>query len=90
MAIPVLLNRTKECTTVVLTAMHHRSTFAPYTTVMHRENGMARKDPQFNLRLPEELKQWVEVQAQKNHRSQTAELVYLIAEEKRRQEQAAA
>ncbi|MCY1388631.1 Arc-like DNA binding domain protein [compost metagenome] len=51
---------------------------------------MARKDPQFNLRLPEDLKQWVEAQAQKNHRSQTAELVYLISEEKRRQEQAAA
>lgn len=51
---------------------------------------MARKDPQFNLRLPDELKQWVETQAQRNHRSQTAELVYLISEEKRRQEQAAA
>ncbi|MBF8793481.1 Arc family DNA-binding protein [Pseudomonas monteilii] len=51
---------------------------------------MARKDPQFNLRLPEELKQWVEEQAAKNHRSQTAELVFLISEEKRKQEQAAA
>ena len=51
---------------------------------------MARQDPQFNLRLPEGLKLWVEAQAQKNHRSQTAELVFLISEEKRKQEQAAA
>lgn len=51
---------------------------------------MARKDPQFNLRLPEELKQWVGERAAKNHRSQTAELVFLISEEKRRQEGAAA
>ena len=51
---------------------------------------MSRKDPQFNLRLPEDLKKWLEVQAQKNCRSQTAELVFMISEEKRRQEQAAA
>lgn len=51
---------------------------------------MARKDPQFNLRIPEELKEWVEAQAQKNHRTQTAQLVFLISEEKKRQEQAAA
>lgn len=75
---------------MVLTAMHHGYTFKKCTTVMHQEKGMARKDPQFNLRLPDELKQWVETQAQRNHRSQTAELVYLISEEKRRQEQAAA
>jgi len=51
---------------------------------------MARKDPQFNLRLPEELKQWLENQAQENCRSQTAEIVFRLMEEKRRQEQAAA
>lgn len=43
---------------------------------------MARKDPQFNLRLPEELKQWVENEAQKNFRSQTAEVVFALMEEK--------
>ncbi|QHA83563.1 Arc family DNA-binding protein [Pseudomonas mediterranea] len=49
---------------------------------------MSRKDPQFNLRLPEELKQWVESQAQENCRSQTAEIVFRLMEEKRRQDQA--
>lgn len=51
---------------------------------------MARKDPQFNLRLPEELKQWLENEAQKNLRSQTAEVVFALMEEKKRREQAAA
>ncbi|UNY42228.1 Arc family DNA-binding protein [Pseudomonas phage UFJF_PfDIW6] len=51
---------------------------------------MSRKDPQFNLRLPEELKQWIESQAQANCRSQTAELVYRLREAKRQQEQAIA
>ncbi|AZD93012.1 MULTISPECIES: Arc family DNA-binding protein [Pseudomonas] len=51
---------------------------------------MARKDPQFNLRLPEELKQWVENEAQKNFRSQTAEVVFALMEEKKRREQAMA
>lgn len=51
---------------------------------------MARKDPQFNLRLPEDLKQWVENQAQKNCRSQTAEIIFRLMAEKARQEQAVA
>ncbi|MFJ3114944.1 Arc family DNA-binding protein [Pseudomonas protegens] len=51
---------------------------------------MARKDPQFNLRLPEELKQWVEHEAQKNCRSKTAEVVFALLEEKKRREQAVA
>lgn len=51
---------------------------------------MSRKDPQFNLRLPEELKKWLEQQSQKNHRSQTAEMVFMITQEKQRQEQAVA
>ncbi|PTT90429.1 Arc domain-containing protein [Pseudomonas sp. HMWF031] len=50
---------------------------------------MARKDSQFNLRLPQELRQWVEAQAQENHRSKTAEIVFRLSEEKKRQEQAA-
>ena len=71
--------------------MHHRYTFIVCTTVMHKEFvKMARKDSQFNLRLPEELKQWVESQAQENHRSQTAEIVFRLLAEKKRQEQAAA
>jgi hypothetical protein len=48
------------------------------------------KKPQFNLRLPEEIKQWIESQAQQNHRSQTAEVVFMLAAEKKRQEQATA
>ena len=51
---------------------------------------MARSDRQLNLRLPEDLKKWVESQAEKNCRSQTAELVFMLTQEKKRQEQAAA
>jgi hypothetical protein len=51
---------------------------------------MTRKDPQFNLRIPEDLKQWLSDQAQANRRSQTAEVLCLIAAEKKRQEQASA
>ena len=36
-SIPVLINRTKECITVVLTAMHHGYTLVSCTTVMHKE-----------------------------------------------------
>lgn len=49
-----------------------------------------RTDPQMKVRLPEELKQWVETEAQKNCRSQTAEVVFALLEEKRRREQAVA
>ncbi|WP_124303173.1 Arc family DNA-binding protein [Pseudomonas chlororaphis] len=51
---------------------------------------MSRKDPQFNLRLPEELKQWIESKAQENCRSRTAEIVFMLMEERRRQKQAQA
>ncbi|WP_312151817.1 Arc family DNA-binding protein [Pseudomonas sp.] len=69
--------------------MHHRSTFVLCTTVMHWEEGMARKDPQFNLRLPEELKVWVERSAKGNCRSMTAEVVFWLQQAKKIQEQAA-
>lgn len=49
-----------------------------------------RTQPQFKMRLPEELKKWLEEQAQANCRSQTAEIVFRLTEEKRRQEQAVA
>jgi hypothetical protein len=79
--------------------MHHRgidgnaSRF--YIALVHNGDAqggtqMSRKDPQFNLRLPEALKQWVENEAQKNFRSQTAEVVFALMEEKKRREQAAA
>lgn len=49
---------------------------------------MPRQDPQFNLRMPEELKQWVKRQAQQNCRSQTAEIVFSLWEAKKRNEHA--
>lgn len=36
---------------------------------------MSRKDPQFNLRISEDLKQYLADQAKANHRSQTAEVI---------------
>ncbi|AZC88383.1 hypothetical protein C4K29_2080 [Pseudomonas chlororaphis subsp. piscium] len=58
---------------------------------MHKDShAMSRKDPQFNLRLPEELKQWIESKAQENCRSRTAEIVFMLMEERRRQKQAQA
>lgn len=51
---------------------------------------MSRKDPQFNLRLPEEIKAWVEKNAKENCRSQTAEIVFWLATAKKHQEQAVA
>lgn len=45
---------------------------------------------QIKLRLPEDLKQWLTSEAQKNCRSQTAEIVFSLQEEKKRREQAEA
>ncbi|MCV3851634.1 Arc family DNA-binding protein [Pseudomonas aeruginosa] len=76
--------------------MHHGaidSNESPFY-ILHVYNGdalegaMARKDTQFNLRLPEDLKQWVEAEAQKNCRSQTAEVVFALREVQRQREQA--
>lgn len=47
---------------------------------------MSRKDPQILLRLPESLKEWLKMQAAKNHRSQTAEIVYRLEQSKELQE----
>jgi hypothetical protein len=55
-----------------------------------KERVMGRKDPQFNLRLPEEVKEWVEQNAKENCRSQTAEIVFWLTAAKKRQEQAIA
>ncbi|MCO8166818.1 Arc family DNA-binding protein [Pseudomonas sp. 21LCFQ02] len=49
-----------------------------------------RNYPQVKYRLPEELKAWLEEQAKKNHRSNTAELIHRLSEDKKREEQAAA
>ncbi|WP_346015710.1 Arc family DNA-binding protein [Pseudomonas sp. ER28] len=54
------------------------------------EDAGMRRNPQLKMRLPEELKQWVETEAKRNYRSQTAEIVFALMEEKKRREQAAA
>ena len=41
---------------------------------------MARKDPQFNFRMPEELKSFLAFMAQKNRRSLNAELISRLTE----------
>ncbi|MEW9272407.1 Arc family DNA-binding protein [Gluconobacter oxydans] len=41
---------------------------------------MARTDPQFKLRLPADLKAWVEESAKHNQRSLNAEIVFLLNE----------
>lgn len=43
----------------------------------------ARPTPQFKVRLPEDLKEWIKEQATKNCRSQTAEIVYRLGEAKK-------
>ena len=37
---------------------------------------MARKDPQFNVRMPQELKEMIEASAKDNQRSINAEIVH--------------
>lgn len=36
--------------------------------------------PPFGLRMPEDVKQWIEAQATKNMRSQNAEIVFILRE----------
>ncbi|MBB5198622.1 Arc family DNA-binding protein [Glaciimonas immobilis] len=59
--------------------MKHGDTIAPCFIVRkHRAVlffGMARNDPQMNLRLPVELKEQIEDAAAKNNRTLTAEVV---------------
>lgn len=50
---------------------------------------MSRKDVQFNLRLPEELKSYLSEQAQANRRSQTAEVIYRLEQSRIQDEQQA-
>lgn len=49
-----------------------------------------RTDPQLKIRIPEELKKWLEEMAKENCRSQTAEVVYRLSEAKKQLEQAVA
>lgn len=48
---------------------------------------MKQTDPQMKIRLPEGLKQWIEVQAKTNCRSQTAEVVFRLEQSRIQHEQ---
>lgn len=48
---------------------------------------MSHTDAQFKLRLPQELKDWIEAQARGNYHSMQAEVLGIIAEAKRKSEQ---
>ncbi len=39
---------------------------------------MARIDPQLRIRLPLNLKRWIEDEAKRNHRSQNGEIVFWL------------
>lgn len=45
-------------------------------------------DPQMVVRVPEELRVWIKVQAALNRRSQNAEIVYRLEQAKKLQEAA--
>lgn len=56
---------------MVLTAMHHRSTFGSCTTVMHKEAIMRVRDmAQVILRIEPDVKEWLERKAKQDERSQ--------------------
>jgi hypothetical protein len=48
---------------------------------------MTRKDPQFNLRIPAALRDYLAEQAKTNHRSQTAEVVFRLEQSRIQDEQ---
>ncbi|TRO14107.1 Arc family DNA-binding protein [Ectopseudomonas mendocina] len=47
---------------------------------------MSRVDPQFKLRLPQELKNYLSEQAELNRRSQTAEVIYRLEQSRKQDE----
>lgn len=46
---------------------------------------MKRTDPQMRIRLPEDVKDWIEAQAEVNLRTQNAEIVMAIREQMKRE-----
>ncbi|MEE4463790.1 Arc family DNA-binding protein, partial [Azotobacter chroococcum] len=68
---------TKACITVLLTAMHHG-----YRILLHHGDAfggaMSRKDPQVNMRIPEELLEILDEKAKANCRSRTAEVIFRL------------
>lgn len=44
-----------------------------------------RQWPQFKLRMPPELRDWLEQRSTANHRSQTSELVFILQQERQRE-----
>lgn len=47
---------------------------------------MSREDPQMRIRLPEDVKRWVEDRASQNLRSQNAEIVVALREQMKKAE----
>lgn len=50
---------------------------------------MARGDPQINLRLPPDLKEWLEERAERNVRSLTGEIAFMLRKERDRESKTA-
>lgn len=46
------------------------------------ERGMARSDPQINVRLPVDLKDWLEERAKRNVRSLNGEMAFILMEKR--------
>lgn len=73
---------------MVLTAMHHRSTFAICTTVMHMEAIMKVRDmAQVILRIEPEVKAWLERKSKQDERSQNWLVAKALREAMQRDEQ---
>lgn len=73
---------------MVLTAMHHRSTFGLCTTVMHMEAIMKVRDmAQVILRIEPEVKAWLERKSKQDERSQNWLVAKALREAMQRDEQ---
>lgn len=43
---------------------------------------MAKDDPYFRMRIPREIKDWIENEAKENKRSQNGQIIYCIEQKK--------
>ncbi len=57
------------------------------TTVVRKEVAKLRSQYQLKVRLPADLKQWLEMEALSNRRSKSAEIVFRLTKEKSRLEE---
>lgn len=44
---------------------------------------MAKDDPYFRMRIPREIKDWIENEAKENKRSQNSQIIYCIEQQKK-------